>query len=210
MGPAGLGMGCARCPAKPARRAQQLRPLAAMRQEQADTSCSPTNTTPSSSRRQLLSGVAAGLVAAAALAPAPARAAAMPFLSSTGGKGLLAEEESKLLQLREELEAEALREIEKERMEFNEEEQRTQVIGGRSVRAVACMLRAVRAGQRCVPRLHAPACLLSAETDSECSAGLGHSMVPRSHMAGCSRPHVRACGAETCMCCGAVSKRLVS
>jgi hypothetical protein len=67
-----------------------------------------TTTTPSSSRRRaLLGGLTAGLAAGAALQlGAPRSSQAEPFLSSTGGKGILAAEEEKLYNLQVEVEGE--------------------------------------------------------------------------------------------------------
>lgn len=77
-----------------------------------------------SSRRALL-GLTAGL-AAGALLPSPA-AHAEPFLTSTGGKGPLAAEEQKLYNLRVEMEGEARREIEAERVKLESEARMSQV-----------------------------------------------------------------------------------
>ncbi|GBF89630.1 D-lactate dehydrogenase [Raphidocelis subcapitata] len=73
----------------------------------ASESASNAQQQPASSRRALLGAAA---FAAAALAPRAARADS--YLLSTGAKGLLAEEEAKLLQLRQELEGDVRRELE--------------------------------------------------------------------------------------------------
>jgi hypothetical protein len=123
-----LGLGSSRASARRGRAAgrarPQLRPIAALKQDQADTNEPST----SGSRRQLLSGVAASLMAAS-LAGAPAsRAAQAGFLSRTGAKGPLAQEEDMLLELRVEKEGEVIRELEEERRVF-EEEARNSMVG---------------------------------------------------------------------------------
>jgi len=64
-------------------------------------------------------------VAATLLASQPAQAG--PFLSATGGKGVLAEKEEELYKLRQELEGEARREIEAERVLLEEEGRRSSI-----------------------------------------------------------------------------------
>eukprot|EP00877_Chromochloris_zofingiensis_P008539 jgi/Chrzof1/3939/Cz13g14070.t1 len=78
-------------------------------------------------RRAALSSMAAGLLAATVMV-APAAHATSTFLNSTGGKGVLAQEEERLVKLRQEKESEAIREIEAERIKF-EQEARTSQIG---------------------------------------------------------------------------------
>jgi hypothetical protein len=68
----------------------------------------------------------AGLALLAGTAAAPAQAGE-PFLASTGGKGFLAEEEERLLNLRIQAESEARREIQAERERLEEEGRRSQV-----------------------------------------------------------------------------------
>jgi hypothetical protein len=68
----------------------------------------------------------AGLALLAGTAAAPAQAGE-PFLASTGGKGFLAEEEQRLLNLRIQAETEARREIQAEREKLEEEGRRSQV-----------------------------------------------------------------------------------
>lgn len=82
-------------------------------------------------RRAALSSMAAGLLAATVMV-APAAHATSTFLNSTGGKGVLAQEEERLVKLRQEKESEAIREIEAERIKF-EQEARTSQVG-----AVCC------------------------------------------------------------------------
>lgn len=79
----------------------------------------------SSSRRTLLSGLAAGLIASQLLVPADATADT--FLASTGGKGPLAIEEQRLFKLRQELEGEARQQIEEERLKLEEEGRQSQM-----------------------------------------------------------------------------------
>jgi hypothetical protein len=83
------------------------------------------NGTTAQDRRAFL-GSLAGVVAATLVASKPAQAG--PFLSETGGKGVLAEKEQELYKLRQELEGEARREIEAERAVL-EEEGRQSAIG---------------------------------------------------------------------------------
>jgi len=71
-------------------------------------------------RRAFLGSLAAGVVAASLLATTPP-AHAGPFLSGTGGKGVLAEKEQELYRLRQELESEARNQIEAERAVLEEE-----------------------------------------------------------------------------------------
>ncbi|WIA15256.1 hypothetical protein OEZ85_001928 [Tetradesmus obliquus] len=68
----------------------------------------------------------AGLAILAGTAAAPAQAGE-PFLASTGGKGFLADEEQKLLNLRIQAESEARREIQAEREKLEEEARRSQI-----------------------------------------------------------------------------------
>jgi hypothetical protein len=73
---------------------------------------------PPPSRRAALLGLAAAAGALGARAADPPRAsaaAAEPYLKSTGARGVLAEEEARLLELRRQLEGEVRREIEAER-----------------------------------------------------------------------------------------------
>lgn len=65
--------------------------------------------------------------ATAALALAPPATAREPFLASSGGRGLLAEEEATLLRLREEKEAKAREEIAEFRREFEAEAEASSV-----------------------------------------------------------------------------------
>lgn len=76
------------------------------------------------SRRAWLAGVAAGLTAATAASSASATEA---FLTSTGAKGPLAEEEERLFQLRREKEGEARRQLQAERELLEQEGMRTQM-----------------------------------------------------------------------------------
>lgn len=71
----------------------------------------------------------AGLALLAGTAAAPAQAGE-PFLASTGGKGILAEEEQALYNLRVQAETEARREIQAEREKFEEEGRKSQVRRG--------------------------------------------------------------------------------
>ncbi|GBF92346.1 hypothetical protein Rsub_05548 [Raphidocelis subcapitata] len=95
----------------------------------ADQHPAPAAPQPPSRRAALL---AAAAVAAAALGGAPCRAAAEPYLLSTGGRGLLAEEEAKLVELRRQLEGEVRREIEAER-ELLEREARSSLENGNTL-----------------------------------------------------------------------------
>jgi hypothetical protein len=102
---------------------------------------------PQQSRRVSLLGLTAAVAAAAGGAGA---ARAEPYLLSTGARGLLAEEEAKLVDLRRQLEGEVRREIEAER-QLLEKEARSSSVGG------ACR-QGVRGGRRAGVRA-SPACL---------------------------------------------------
>eukprot|EP00878_Enallax_costatus_P032801 GHUV01036087.1.p2 GENE.GHUV01036087.1~~GHUV01036087.1.p2 ORF type:complete len:129 (-),score=41.88 GHUV01036087.1:674-1060(-) len=80
--------------------------------------------------RRRTMGVASMAAAALLLTSAPVHAE--PFLASTGGKGILAQEEQKLYNLRLEREGEARREILAERERFEQEARSSQVLLGSS------------------------------------------------------------------------------
>eukprot|EP00882_Tetradesmus_deserticola_P032036 GHRQ01036247.1.p1 GENE.GHRQ01036247.1~~GHRQ01036247.1.p1 ORF type:complete len:299 (+),score=90.57 GHRQ01036247.1:201-1097(+) len=75
-------------------------------------------------RRAMLGMAGLALLASSAAAPAQA---GEPFLASTGGKGLLAEEEERLVNLRIQAEGEARKEIQAEREKLEEEARRSQI-----------------------------------------------------------------------------------
>lgn len=79
---------------------------------------------PDVSRRSLLASVSGGMFLASVVSR-PARAT--PFLESTGGRGFLAEEESRLYRLRQEIEGEAREELVSRRKEFEEEAKMSQI-----------------------------------------------------------------------------------
>lgn len=97
----------------------------AAQRQQHEVECSSSKPSSSTQSRRALLGFAA---AAAALAMRAPGARADPYLLSTGGKGPLAEEEARLLQLRKELEGEVRRELEAERAQL-EKEARTSAVG---------------------------------------------------------------------------------
>ncbi|KIZ06832.1 hypothetical protein MNEG_1119 [Monoraphidium neglectum] len=111
------------------RSTRRLALIRAHQQHKVDVECSTSTSVASSQqqhpRRALLGLAAAAAAAAITLQPLPAAADALaaasvpadatPYLLSTGAKGLLAEEEARLLQLRKELEAQVRKEIELER-----------------------------------------------------------------------------------------------
>ncbi len=86
--------------------------------------------------------------------------ATAPFLQSTGGKGLLAEEEERLFKLRQETEGAVRREIEAERVKLEEEGRASQV---RAIWHAACLDRLHFVSGRgmklpaCVHHMSAPA-----------------------------------------------------
>lgn len=92
-----------------------------MRASQADTDA------PMAASRRAMLGLTAGLAAGALLLSPPAAQAGEPFLSATGGKGILAAEEQKLYNLRVEVEGEVRREIAKERAAAEESARQSQM-----------------------------------------------------------------------------------
>lgn len=100
----------------------------AAEREHPDVECSSSNVgaaPPARQSRRTLLGIAAGAAAALAARAPPARAE--PYLLSTGAKGILAEEEAKLLQLRRDLEGEVRRELEAERVLLENEARNSSV-----------------------------------------------------------------------------------
>ncbi|CAL8461848.1 g1379 [Coccomyxa elongata] len=76
---------------------------------------------PKTLAKKLAAGVLSTVAAAALALAAPAQAETLPFLSSTGAKGPLVEEEARLFKLRQEIEGEARDELQRARLQLEDE-----------------------------------------------------------------------------------------